>query len=410
MTHPFLRATAPLPAPPLPLVAALAGGSIALRGLDGNAGQALFATLYALLAGWLLLSPLYVPVLWRARGGALALLAAAWGWSALATVIAGGMGWPDYATPRLLRNFGAVAALLSGLLLARHPRGREPLLDALALMIAALTAAGLALWHFAPDLAPGHDNPAWAGRFAGLVGNANVNATLAGAAALWAGWRAVRMQGAWRWAMGLAGLVCLAGALASATRMISVLLAGLVLADWLAHRRPAPTAAVQRALGVGAGLAALLALQGAGMLAQRFATLDQGLAMRLTLWSHYGHMALLAPWAGYGLGSFPWVAAHFLPEPRVASTIWMVNSPHNLALQLLLTGGLPYLALLALAAWRIVPGVVARWRHGEEADRVLALMLALFVGESMVDIVLDFPASIGIFGLLLGLAWGGRER
>jgi hypothetical protein len=74
--------------------------------------------------------------------------------------------------------------------------------------------------------------------------------------------------------MGLAGLVCLAGALASATRMISVLLAGLVLADWLAYRRPHPRARVRQVLGVGAAaLLALLALQGAGqsanLLAQR---------------------------------------------------------------------------------------------------------------------------------------------
>jgi hypothetical protein len=120
----------------------------------------------------------------------------------LATLIAGGMGWPDYAMPRLLRNFGAMAALLSGLLLARHPRGREPLLDALALMIAALSAAGLALWHFAPDLAPGHDNPAWAGALPGWWAMPMSTPRWPGRQR-WGGWRAVRAQGfgggRWGW-------------------------------------------------------------------------------------------------------------------------------------------------------------------------------------------------------------------
>jgi hypothetical protein len=89
------------------------------------------------------------------------------------------------------------------------------------------------------------------------------------------------------------------------------------------------------------------------------------------------------------------VAAHFLPEPRIASTIWMVNSPHNLALQLVdrrcALSGAAGAGCLAHCARR--GGPLAR--RGTGGPRV-ALMLALFVGESMVDIVLDFPASIGI--------------
>jgi hypothetical protein len=115
------------------------------------------------------------------------------------------------------------------------------------------------------------------------------------------------------------------------------------------------------------------------------------------------------PWAeAMGWARFPRWRRIFCPNRvspppsgwSIRRTIWRCNW---------LTGGVPYLALLALAAWRIVPGVVARWRAGAQADRVLADAGAV-CGREHGGHRARFPRLDRHFALLLGLAWGGRER
>ena len=86
----------------------------------------------------------------------------------------------------------------------------------------------------------------------------------------------------------------------------------------------------------------------------------------------------------------------------------MVNSAHDLPLQLILSGGLPYAALLAaaagIAAWRVLRFV---WRRPVAAqDAGMLCACALLLALSMIDIVLDVPTTIGVALFLAGALWG----
>lgn len=406
--------------PPPSVVAGTICWSAAAGGLDSAIGQGLFCLSHCFLLAWLVLSHGYSPSVLRRTKRLFAVLFLAWIWSIWTTWLFIGV-IPEEAYARMARNFGAMAVLLSGLILSRIPRHREEILDWIAIQLAAISVMAILSWAADPHTVAWAEGLEKHSRFQGFVGNVNVNATLAAVGATWSGWRTLKVWSTWRaspirqrlLSVALVGafLVNFFVVLLSATRVVNfalctVLIVGLGV--YLLRRRtdfrPSP-----RHFVIAAGIfAAIVASQWLGMLPERYASLGEGTSARLAIWAQCLAMVFERPLSGFGLASFSAVYGHFLPDPRTASLIWTVNSPHNVLLQILLTGGLVYLALLGTAAVLIArPIVAAMTRTSAMADdHVLCVMLAIILGSASIDIALDYPLSIGLFGLLTGLLLG----
>lgn len=413
-------AKALLPAPPAYAVAGLICWSAAFGGLDGAIGQGLFCLTNCFLLIWLMLSQGYSPSTLRHTRLLFGLLTGAWLWSILTT-------WnfigaiPEESYARLARNFGAIAVLLSGLILSRIPRQREKTLDWIAIQLAAISILAVVSWTVDPMTIAWSEGLEKNARFQGFVGNVNVNATLAAVATVWSGWRVLRVWSTWyKWtisqrlvSVALIGafLVNFAVVLLSATRLVNVMLIAILLVGlggYLLNRQTGFRPERRHYAIVGGLIAGIIASQFLGLLPGRYENLGEGAAARLAIWHQCFVMFFDRPLTGFGLASFPAAYAHFLPDPRTASQIWTVNSPHNVVFQILLTGGLVYLVLIAAAAAFIARPIFLAIRRGSATggDRVLCVMLAIMLASASIDIALDYPLSIGMFGLVTGLLLG----
>jgi O-antigen ligase len=143
------------------------------------------------------------------------------------------------------------------------------------------------------------------------------------------------------------------------------------------------------------------------VLRQRFSSIGASNDGRLSAWNHLLEVAMQRPFTGYGLGTFSSVHTHFLTTPRFAQADWAWNSPHNLFLQLMLQGGLPYLALLLAAVGEGSAQTIRSLRGRWTRDHVLiVVLLIVLVGCAMVDLVLDMPAPVTLAMFLAGSLWG----
>ena len=91
-----------------------------------------------------------------------------------------------------------------------------------------------------------------------------------------------------------------------------------------------------------------------------------------------------------------------------AAELAPVNAAHNVAIQLVLDAGLPFLLAIVAALAMIVRCVVGANAHRrmriDDAGIVLAVLVLLIA--AMVDIALDVAAMALLFWTLLGLLWG----
>lgn len=391
---------------------ALVAGFIA-RGFDGAAGQACAALLFAALAAIVVVEIDLPAAFWRRLWPpfALVLLGLAW---ALA------VGWwpigvlPDYALGRALAQAAALAALLAGAVLGGSAMARERVVDWLAILLTLVTVAGLALFWSGTDALFG-TSVMRDGRFTGLVGNANVTATISAAVALWAAYRLDLHQRLTRrrWltrriGFGSVLVVNLLTVSLAASRLVFIVLAlALIGAAIVAARR----AQRGRRRGRGAWAVALAVVLGvslfAGPLSRRFDTLGDAWSLRVEMWGHYAVLAGARPLTGYGLGAFPMVNEQSLTDPAFASAVWAVNSPHNLLLQWLIEGGVP-LALAMLAATGLIALPIGRGMAGRwiAADTALLGMIGVVVASAMIDLALDLSAVAALTLFLAGLLWG----
>jgi len=143
------------------------------------------------------------------------------------------------------------------------------------------------------------------------------------------------------------------------------------------------------------------------IVSERFQLIGDDWGMRVELWRHVAGLVGDQPLTGYGLGTYSQASAHALTTPRMAQKFWAVNSAHNLVLQVMMVGGLPYLAGHIVAATLILRPIVATIPVIRRAGWVVLLAMPLvLLGASAVDIALDMPVTVTLFAVLIGLLWG----
>ncbi|PSJ38273.1 hypothetical protein C7I55_17595 [Sphingomonas deserti] len=398
---------------------------ITFNGLNSSIGNAIACMLAAgvlilLLALW------SAPAsFWRQGVPVIVLVGAGAAWAALpawapnwggSTALA-----PDLMTPPLLGLAAHVTALLCGARIAARRQNLGHVMDALILFGCLNALVGLALRAWGADLAFELWRERPDARFTGTLSNANVAGVYFAMLAVLAFARLIqaRPSGGFARARSQAALARFCGYAAALTMLIgacvitgsrsanaAAVVALVLLPLWRTLRRRG--AEIWFGLAVSAAVVGLVALFGlSDLVLDRLALASSEFALRVLMWRHYAGLVEAAPLHGYGLGVFPILNAYALPDPRTAQALWMVNSAHNLFLQLLLQGGLPYLLLICLAAGWVGSGIVGQGRRSLWAGGSDALVAALFVvfACSMIDIVLDVPGMVSLAMFVAGLAW-----
>lgn len=402
---------------PVALVATGISCGMAFRAFDGLAGQALSALVNALLLYAAFLRQPPAAAFWRRAVPVLGLVLAAVVWGLMATLRVSGGVLPDYVLGKLLSLASGICALLLGAMMARGRRRRRALLDWLLLINAILLFVGLVMRELGGDATIPYWTLERLGRFTGLAGNANVTAAISACCAVIAFVRLTGRQRPPAWAgqevKGFfahlplltitTGVVIIAGSRFTAGLLGCVLVFYLIL--WRRTRRVSlPRLAV---MGSALTLVMIVSYFFSGLLAERYNRLGASWDDRVATWTHLWDVFVREPWLGYGLGSFPTINAHFLSTPQYAQANWAVNSAHDVGLQMLLQGGIPYCALI-LAAWAFGIAQTMRVLRGRwiRDQLLIAVLIVLLTGCASVDLVLDMPAPLSLYLFLTGLLWG----
>lgn len=328
---------------------------------------------------------------------------------------------PDLFLPGMVGIAGALCAFLSGAFIAANRRQMEQTVDLLILLIAAFLVIGLLLVNV--DMGSLFDY--WAverqGRFSGTIGNINTTACICGvvlllsvgkaADALVPARRDLAMRDAGGLTLyGLAIIIALFAGLGTAARLpiFASLLLTLLLLVWLARREIRVTRAQKYLLAFVLAMGAIALAVGSDAVVRRFADVDTALGARALMLTHYFDAAMDSPLTGFGLSAFPSINSFYMSDLDAMLELHNVNSPHNVLLQLLLTGGIPYMILILVAAWRVARLWAVRERAGQ-ASRIelgIAASLLLILSCAMIDIVLDIPATVNLSLFLAGLLHG----
>ncbi|WP_336966212.1 O-antigen ligase family protein [Sphingobium aquiterrae] len=411
------------------LTALVIGAGLFLNGFDGAVGQILSCLGNSLLLVALILSRPPSMRFWRRTASVLLLAGGAMLWLVIvrfsAVWMPGDSGVPlapDMFLPKFLSILSGLAALVIGARAGWRGRRRQELIDALLIVIGIHLIFAVIL----RALPHGGVWDSWAlvrdHRFAGLIGNPNVTAAVCGAAAILALASALdmigrRAGGERRHSDGARGmfyggivLLSLACQLLTAARFPVLMTLGLMAAMLLGERHGIRRRARQfvPALATAGTIVVATLLLYSDLWLERLANLGGEAGMRMQLWSQFAGAAWQSPILGYGAGSFSALNEHILSDNVGAPATWTVNSAHNLLLQLLLNGGLPYAALMILAGGRLARDINQRWpwRAWSALQRGLVFAVILFLACAMVDIVLDFPATACLMLFLAGMAWG----
>ena len=214
---------------------------------------------------------------------------------------------------------------------------------------------------------------------------------------------------------------------AARSGLAAALLAGLALLGTstyrAARRRVGPTALIllglcvvilmtSLAVGLQPALERARADSESGLLLHRIARLGQDAVERLAIYDTHIHAALLKPWFGYGLGTWPAINALNL-TPDNTELLWRVRTAHNLYLQWIeeagLVGALLMAAAIGLILLRVVRAALTTTRKRLTLDAVAATAVLLFA-EGMVDDSLQQPANAFLFAVVLGLGWAVAGR
>lgn len=162
-------------------------------------------------------------------------------------------------------------------------------------------------------------------------------------------------------------------------------------------------------LGVAALLlVAVLGLNGAGLVVERFDLAQQDLDIRRQIIAPHWRAFLSAPWFGYGLGSFTSVNQMLMTEASLRE-LHNVRAVHNLYVQWLEEAGIVGAALMAaLFCERMAPVVRAGFGSGGVGiwARGAVCAAAVFLIHGLSDFALQVPAIQALAVLGLG-AMGG---
>src|SRR5512133_3568624 len=218
----------------------------------------------------------------------------------------------------------------------------------------------------------------------------------------------------WRMLAPLAAAALLAlgnAASSSRTGMVQLLLLTLLAGVWRASgwRQPAVRRALLVAvLAYAVGALALPLLLGqdlhaSGMLA-RLQQGDSACGSRLTLWGNVLHLIAQKPGFGWGWGELDY--AHFItlyPGPRFCD---ILDTAHNLPLQLAVELGLPLaLAVCGSGLWLI--GRAQPWRERDATRQLAWSVLGLILLHSLLEYPLWYGPFQVAFGLSIWLLWRG---
>lgn len=325
---------------------------------------------------------------------------------------------PDLFAAGLLARMGGLAILLSGVLISFQPGMARAVTIRFGLLAGFGFAAGIALFIAETTGASWDMSVTRSGRLTGLVQNANVLATCAGVVLLIALGRFLedvfvdrgrRPRHGSALVHGALVIVCAATILLTGSRFVVVATCALALGlGYVATRRSRIAVSARMGLGLLVALLVIVLFSFADPFVERLSGLDADSAIRGEIWSIYARVALDAPLLGHGIGSFPTINGMYAPSPERVGNTLTANSPHNLALQLLLVGGWPYLLLIGSAAVVIARDVVSgrRGRSFKAGRTAMMAAIALILAESMIDIALDVPAVITIALFVTGLLWG----
>lgn len=171
---------------------------------------------------------------------------------------------------------------------------------------------------------------------------------------------------------------------------VSMLLGGLVAIVWIA----------------GARLAGSLGLE----------AIEFGIDIRLDLYRQTGQAIAVAPWTGWGFGSFLWVYPSFQPS----GGIWpgmIFDLAHTTAMEAAVDLGVPAAAVLHVGMlW--LAGLCARGAWARQRDAhvpLLAVAASVLVGlHGLVDFPLQMPGTAIVYACILGAgvgqAWSSRRE
>lgn len=398
-----------------------------LQGFDGPLGQATACLLASVVLAILAITHHAPYHYWRRFLPALALLTLAMAW----LIAVGVVRWlssgadsnlplaPDLFLPKMLGTLAGVWALLVGILCARRPSWKLSHGDWILIAISVHSLVGLA--QFAMYLAGivWDWNVIYRDRFAGLIGNSNVTACVCGAGCVlaWGGLLA-RLDGdageRWRgltssMAYPLALAINVAALMLTASRVPSLItLAAMAIMIAIQFGRRRLARQVLPALVLGGAIVVAVQSQIAAGLLGRLTTVGVDMAARFEIWKHYARSIPAALWTGFGPGAFSSLNTLTMPSDSGRYALWSINSAHNIVLQLLLVGGIPYFALLTGAAALILRDVwrSPRWRGGDRTLTTLVLAAGVIPAAGSIDLALDMPGSTMLFAVLAGLAWG----
>lgn len=416
------------------LIAALFCSGLFSHGLDSAIGQSVAGLVSSLVL--LSLLWLYRPnaSFWRLVRAPLFLFAVALLWLLivfgvrLASPVNGSdiPYAPDLFLAKYLSILSGVGALLVGAIIGWQRRGHV-LTDGMIVCLSIYSAVGLFLAILPPGLFA-DIVVLQQGRLVGLEGNANVNASVSGVAAVLCLARALPLRrtnwqtvvaggggdGAMGLALGIAFVLNFASLLFSASRfamlMTIVALIALCLHQGFKREWPMPKVALRLGLAVGALIALMIA--SSSFIVHRTGEITSDVPLRWAMWEHFYAIGTGAPLTGYGPGAFSQANLYFLqylPRDDV-HMIWSVNSPHSVVLQLWSVGGLPYL-LFMLAGAALILRDIWRWFKLRNCDsQHLGILLATLIlfATGMIDIALDVTASANLAFLLVGMAWVGE--
>ncbi len=415
----------------LALLAALAMTiGLAFNGLNSLAGGAVACILSCtLLAGLVVARPPSVEE-WRhcaviVRPVGLAMLwllvSQAGLWTLLGAV---GPFAPDLFLPGFIGIAGSLCAFLCGTFIAVERRQFEQTVDLLILLMMLFLVIGLILMNFETRSVFDYWAVERQGRFSGTIGNINTTACLCGILLLLSIGKAAealapkRDERGVRDAAGLimygsAIIVALFAGLATAARLpiLATILLTLLLLVRLVRKQAKLSSAQRWLLAFVILVGGLALIFGSGAVAHRLNDTDSALGTRGLILSHYLDVAMQAPLFGFGPASFSSVNSYYLGTLDDMRELNILNSPHNVILQLLLVGGIPYAALIGCAAWRMARAWIVRERAGQvsrvELGVAAGLILTLLCAS--IDIVLDVPATVNLTMFLAGMLYGCRS-
>lgn len=401
---------------------ALASGTL-LGGFDSFVGQSLSGVLAGLIVALVVIAIPPTMAFWRRTAPVLACSAAAYSWVVLAhylpssSIVPAQTLTPDLAAPEMIAYWSGLAALIVGALISRnHHHVNLALMTLIFINSAALLFSIVAQQGLMDGLIDSW-SMARQGRLMGTIGNANVTATIAATTGLLATHMLLKRITAptiatlpFIFALGAALFVSVIALISTASRfanLIFVLSAATLI--WLTFRQ------CHQQRGLRICMAVLTALFGiawwltpnGGLVSERFELLNIESGDRMLLWQHYLGLAWAEPLYGYGFGAFSTLNMASLTNLEIAQALWSVNSPHNIGIQLLITGGLPYLLLLVgAAAWLVFDLVrINDWLKPGPMQVAIGLAVVIFIAMGCIDIALDYPVSIYQMLFLAGLLW-----